>query len=326
VPEETGTAITFRRFRDGDEHAINAGFERAFSTRRELAEWYWKFPVAERGRTIIVATGEDGTLLAHFAGIREHLQVDGREYRVAQNVDVYALREARRSLAGSSVYLETARAFFREYLTPDDLAMVYGFPGPRNEPLTTRYLGYEPVRAVMVWERAVRRRLASWTGHRVGIGCDLAAAEEAWRRAAPRYPVALRRDAARLARRFAGRPGITYLQLTAWRRSVPSAVAVLRIDGGEASWADLVWDGADARAVVAIDQAAGRLAQAAGARSLKAWLAGDGECEEVLRCRGWTCSPHPAGLKLVARSGGGELRTAQLVDRIYLTMADADLV
>ena len=189
--------VTYRRFRPGDEEAINAGFELAFHTRRELAEWCWKYQADADARAIYIAVTTDGRVLAHFAGIREWLHVDGREFRVAQTVDVYALPEARRSLAGASVYLETAKAFFREYLAPNDLAAVYGFPGPRHEPLLIRRLDCVRVQPVKVWDRTVDRRWPWRTAHDVRTGWDPAAIDEVWRRAAPRYPVALRRDAAR---------------------------------------------------------------------------------------------------------------------------------
>lgn len=326
MPPAAAAPVTFRRFRDGDEAAVNHGFERAFATRRPLAEWRWKFPPDPRGRPIVIAVDERGNVLAHFGGIRERLQVDGREVPAAQNVDVYAVPEARRGVLGSSVYAETASAFWREYLTPDELALSYGFPGPRNAAILTRHLECVPIWQGTLWERAAGRRPGWWTGHEVRIGGDPAAADALWRRAAPRYPVAVRRDGARLARRFSGRPGVDYRQLTAWRRGVPHALLVLRLDAATARWADLVWDGEDPRAVAAVDRAAARLADAAGVEHHEAWLAGDEAGAEALRARGWRCRPDPSGVCMVARLGADAPPAERLAGRWYVTMGDADLV
>ena len=318
--------VTYRRFRPGDEVAINAGFELAFHTRRELGEWHWKYQADADARAVYVAVTRDGRVLADLYFIREWLLVDGREFRVAQTVDVYALPEARRSLAGASVYLETAKAFFREYLAPHDLAAVYGFPGPRHEPLLVRHLDCVRVQPVKVWVRAADRRWPWRTAHDVRSGWDPAAIDEVWRRASPRYPVALRRDAARLTRRFTGRPGVRYEQLTAWRRGAPHAIAVLRAGGGETVLADLLWDGGDPRALVAVQRAASSLARAAGDATMTAWLDGDAACERVLGEQRWLCRPHPDGIGLVVRLDHPELTRELLAGRFYVTAADADLV
>jgi hypothetical protein len=319
-------AVTYRRYRDGDEAAINAGFERVFHTSRPLPEWHWKFAAAPEARAILVATDPGGRVLAHFGGIRERLLVEGREYRVAQTVDVYAVPEVRRSLSGAAVYLETARAFFREFLGEHDLAAVYGFPGPRHEPLLVRRLGCRVVQPVTVWERAVPGRFPWRTAHDVRAGWDAAAIDALWRSAAPRYPVILRRDAARLARRFTGRPGVAYELLVAWRRRAPRAAAVLRAGAPESVLADLLWDGDDRRAVTALLRAACRLAAAAGAATVSAWLDGDAACQRILADHGWVGRPHPAPVNLVMRPEHPALAHEALAGRVYVTAADADLV
>ena len=60
-------AVCYRAFRPGDEVVINEAFNHTFSLQRSLAEWGWKFPEEEGGRTIMIAEGE-GQLLAHYAG------------------------------------------------------------------------------------------------------------------------------------------------------------------------------------------------------------------------------------------------------------------
>jgi hypothetical protein len=318
--------ITYRRYRDGDEAAINEGFERVFHTHRPIADWYWKFAADAEARAVLVATDAGGRVLAHFGGIRECLLVEGREYRVAQTVDVFAVPEVRRSLSGAAVYLETARAFFREFLGAHDLAAVYGFPGPRHEPLLVRHLRCRVVQPVTVWERPLPGRFPWWTAHDVQAGWDAAAVDTLWRRAAPRYPVALRRDAARLARRFTGRPGVAYELLVAWRRRAPRALAVLRVGAPETVLADVLWDGGDPRAVVALLRAACRRAAATGAATVSAWMDGDAACQRVLADHGWVGRPHPAPVNLLMRLEHPDLDRDALAGRVYVTAADADLV
>lgn len=323
---ETGAPLRIREYREGDEAAINAAFNTAFGLARPLAEWSWKFPAGPDGRWIVVGEDATGAVVTHFAAIPVWLQAGERRVLAGHNVDVFALPAARSGLAAARAYLETARAFFALYLDPRRLAAVFGFPGPRNDPLTVRRLGYGPVAEVRVWRRGTGRRRGWWLAHELQEGEAPVAADELWARAGRRFGVAAVRGAAWYGRRFHGRPGVGYRFLVAWRRGEPHASAVVRVGGGALWVCDWVWDGEDERAVRALDAGVAALARGHGCGLVESWLMGDPRLAAALAALGWTSRPHEAGLRMVARSSDPEISVERMAAGMYVTMADADLV
>lgn len=318
--------LRLREYREGDEVAINAAFNAAFGLARPLEEWWWKFPAGPDGRWIVVGEDATGAIVTHFAAIPVWLQVGERRVLTGHNVDVFALPHVRAGLAAARAYLATAQAFFALYLDPEHLAAVFGFPGPRNDPLTVQRLGYSPVAEVRVWRRGTERRRSWWLAHDLREGWAPEAADELWSRAGRRFPVAAVRGAAWYGRRFLGRPGVEYRFLAAWRRGEPHASGVVRV-GPDTLWVcDWVWDGEDRRAVRVLDAAITALARRHGCRQVETWLMGDPALAAVLADLGWTSRPHEVGLRMVARSGDPRIGVERMAAGMYVTMADADLV
>jgi len=318
--------VRLREYREGDEVAINAAFNAAFGLARPLEEWRWKFPAEPDGRWIVVGEDAAGAIVGHAAAIPVWLQVGEQRVLAGHNVDVFALSRARAGLGAARAYLETARAFFALYLNPERLAVVLGFPGPRNDPLTVRRLGCSPVAAVRVWRRDTARRGSWWLGHELCESTAPEATDVLWSRAGQRFPVAAVRGARWYGHRFRGRPGVGYRFLTAWRRGRPHAAGVVRI-GPDTLWVcDWVWDGEDRRAVRVLDGGIAALARRHGCCQVETWLMGDPALAAVLTDLGWTSGPHPAGLRMVARSGDPRIGVERLAAGMYVTMADADLV
>lgn len=333
--------FVLRPYREGDEAAINEGFNAVFGLDRSLEEWRWKFPAAPEGRWIWVAATPVDTgntaVVAHFAALPVRVQVEGRRLRVGQVVDVYSRRHAGLALQG--VFVRLARSFFADYGRPDRLALVYGFPGDRHFRLGVRALGYSPPVPVPYWWRELApltrhrrepRRWLPWGRLTVRPGWVPAAVDELWRRAAPRYPVAVVRDAAWLERRFHHRPGVVYEHLGAWRRGRLEALAVVRSTPGALAWCELVWDGRDPGALALLDREVDRLAVAGEAREpagrVELWLGGDPEAEAILASRGWLRAEHPQRLARGAVSFHPEIDSDRFCRGLYVTMGDGDLV
>jgi hypothetical protein len=320
-------AITIRPFRPGDEAAINEGFNAAFGLERPLADWEWKFADGPEGRWIVVAENGAGTVLAHFAVVPVRMQVGKRELLAGQAVDSYARRRA--GLAREGLFERTTRSFYDLNCGPDRIALLYGFPGTRHLRLGLARLGYVAPQPVAYWRRAVGSRAARrplWSPYRVEKGFDSAAADALWQGARGRYPFAAVRDAAWLRRRFSGRPGVDYLHLGASHRRRCEAWGVLRAVEGAVRWAELVWDGADPRALVALDREADAVARAAGAPYIDLWLAGDPVAAAVLADLGWQEQPEPQDLHVTFVSFHPALPIADLAPRLYYTLGDSDLV
>lgn len=319
----SGSEPVIRPFRDGDEVAINDGFNRVFGLDRPLSEWHWKFPAEPEGRWIMLAEDAGGRLLAHYGAAPMRLQVGDMVVRAGQPVDVFSTPEARRT----KVFTHCYEAFIEAFGNRDDLPLMYGFPGGVHYEMGLRQLAYELLGPVGFWHRAVGCAGRTWLPrYRVGRGFDPDGAEELWKRAHVRYPVAGIRDASWLARRFTGRPGVEYVYLTARHKTRAVATAVVRVIGERLLWADLIWDGEDPRALVELDRAADAEGRRSGCTRAELWLRGDDAAAACLTKLGWLASTHPEDLRMVARAFHPGLDLPDIARRFYLTMGDSDLV
>ncbi len=315
--------VIYRRYRDGDEAAINEGFNLAFGVSRPLDEWRWKFPAEPEGRWIMVAVDETGRVLAHYGATASRMQLGGVTVRAGQPVDVYSLPEVR----GTRIFTACYEEFIARFGNRDDLPVMYGFPGGKHYHMGLRQLQYVLLRGVPYWVRPVRTRWRfPFLRPRVRTGFDVAPATDLWRRASRRYPFATVRDGGYLGRRFARRHGVDYRHLSVWDGGRPRAWAVVVARQGVLKLAELVWDGASSRALAALDAELDRRAAVQGCEQLEAWLGGDAEAERAFEALGWERRPEPNDLQLVARCFHEEVDLRVVAERLYLTMGDGDLV
>jgi hypothetical protein len=316
-----------RPFVDGDEKAVNEAFNRVFSQSRELAEWRWKFPATPFGRFIMLTVGGGGEIRAHYGAVPVRVQAGDLVVTSGQIADVFSVADAKGGLAAARTFQRTLDAFIDTFCKPDVLALCYGFPSARHLKLGVLHSPYAqmPPQPVTVFRRPVALRGRWLSGHRVREGFAREAVDELWERAGRRHAIAAVRDGAWLERRFTGRPGVEYLHLSAWRRGRVAAWAVLRLGAPVTSWAELVWDGEDARALAALDRAAASAARGVGAERLEMWLDGDAQAASVLARLGWQAGPHPL-IKRVVHCFHPAIDPAGVPGRLYVTMSDGDLV
>lgn len=323
--------VTFRTYREGDETAINAAFNAVFGLERGIDEWRWKFAAGGEEPCIMLALDASGTVLAQYGALPVRLWAHGTEVWAGQIVDILARPEARRGLAAARVFATTVRGFVSCFCRADRLAVAYGFPGARHMRLVrlgTARLGDDemPPQPVPFWTRRLGVRDPRWSWHKVVQGLDATAADDLWRRARSRYQVGVVRDGRWSCRRFAGRPGVQYVHLTARRGERVHASAVMRLAPPRALLVDLVWDGESPRSLLALDRAVCEIAGRSGSERLEMWLGGDTAAGEVLSQCGWSPVNHPEGLAMAAYSFHPKVRATEFPGRFYLTMADADLV
>ena len=327
VPE-----VIYRPHHPGDEHAINETFNEVFGTRRSLDEWLWKFPWRPEGRSIMLAfAGEE--LLAHYAGLPVRFHVDGRVVEAAQIVDVFSTRAARRRFARKGVWVRTVEHFFERYGEGGRHPLLFGFPGRRALRLGVLQLGYD----AMEPQPIVQLAREPGTGHgrvrRLAYRAEPARdweprLDRLWERVRTDYPVAVIRDARRALERLAGRPGVRYHRYLLFPRFSPDPVGFVafRTTGGTCRWVELLWDHGHPGALVLASHLSARLVREQGLHREELWLNGDPAGQEVLAGQGFLARPQPDGLVMVARSFDRELDVRTLEGRVYLTMADADLV
>ena len=100
--------VSIRLFENGDEDMINQGFNQVFGKQRSFAEWSWKFSPIPYGRLIMIAT-DDHQVFTQYAAVETRFQVHGKEFPVAQVVDSYSTKQARKQirpiLSPSAFYL-----------------------------------------------------------------------------------------------------------------------------------------------------------------------------------------------------------------------------
>lgn len=315
--------VILRPYREGDEAAINQGFNLAFGLARSLDEWLWKFPAGSEGRWIVVAVNANGQVLAHCGAMVARMRLGAVTVRGAQIEGAFAVQDAQ----GRRVFTSCYEEFIRRFGTPDDLPFMYGFPGERRFEMGIKDLHDQDLGPVGFWSHELgRRKLVTVTGHRVRRGWDRAAADALWSRAAGRYPYATLRDGAWLERRFTGHPAAVYTHLSAWRAGMVRAWAVVARAGAVLKVADLIWDGDDARALAALARAIDAEARAGGCRTVQLWLGGDPAAGATLSWLGYVESPHPDGLHTAARIFHPEIDLDKVRRRLYLTLGDSDMV
>jgi hypothetical protein len=318
--------IVVRPFRPGDERAINDAFSASFGVERSLDEWSWKFPVEATGRLIMLAE-QGGEPVAHYAAAPVRFAVDGRVWAAGQIVDVFSAPRVR----GRRVWVQTAERFFDEFARSGRYPLLFGFPSPRHRELGVPQLRYVPLQPIGYLVRrppspaAGRRRLL----YRAELARDWEPRlDELWRRVRRHYPVAVVRDAEWALRRLAGHPTVRYHSFLVLPRIGRAAVAyaAFRSDGGRCRWVDLLWDHAHPGALELLLHLSARLAVQTGAECEELWLNGDPSARSRLEAAGFEERPEPGGLVLVARAFDPEIDLSRVAGRVYITMADSDLV
>jgi len=313
----------YRPYRAGDEVQINEGFNEVFGLNRSLDEWRWKFPEHPEGRWIMLAVDTGGRVLAHYAAVAMQVRFGNEQVRAGQIVDAYSRVEVR----GTRVFTSCYERFIEAFGRTDGLPLMFGFPGRKHYEMGLKSLKYVPIGSVPYWVREPRWR-PSLAAKRFEVkeGFDAHVVDDLWRRAAERYDVAAVRDSGWFARRYAGRPGVEYVHLSAWRNGRPHAWAVARADAGTLKWTELVWDGQANGALVAIDRALGVLARRLSCTNLELWFGGDPVAERALARLGWVRRACPQDMLLVARSFDSRVDLNRMQRGFYLTMGDGDLV
>ena len=328
----TEAELVIRPFEPGDETEVNRGFNETFHLDRSLDEWAWKFPPQESGRLIMLAEIDDA-LVAHYAGMPLRFTIDGREWSAAQIVDVFSTRAARRGFTRKGVWVRTVEEFFSVFGESGRATLLYGFPSPRPLRLGVLQLGYDAVEPQPICYLSRRPGPSSSGWRRRLYRAELAAdweprLDRLWMKVRGDYPVAAIRDADRALHRFAGHPTIHYhrfLVLPRFSRE-PVAFVVFRSDEGRCRWVDLLWDHRHPGALDLIDHLSSGLARQTGAEIEELWLNGDPKGRDRLTAGGFEMSEVPGKLVMVARAFDEELDIGALDGRVYLTMADADLV
>jgi hypothetical protein len=321
-----------RPYEAGDERAINDGFNEAFRLDRSLDEWAWKFAPSPTGRLIMIAE-QDGQVLAHYGAIPARFQIDDAAWDAGQIVDVYSARKARKAFSRRGVWVQTVERFYGHFGDSGRCPLLYGFPSPRPLRLGVLQLDYDAMKPQPITYLCRRPPRARVGPRRLFYRAELARdweprLDELWERVRSQYPVAVVRNADWALRRLAGRPSVRYHRFLVFPRLSrrPVAFAAFRSDGGRCRWVDLLWHHEHPGALQMLIHLSGRLAEQTGAELEELWLNGDAVGRSMLEASGFVCEPEPGKLVMVAKAFDPGIDLGRVDQRVYLTMADADLV
>ena len=319
APRQT---VVFRRFRQGDEIALNALFNRVFRQQRSLAEWMWKFEgnrVASGLESQVINVAEIGsTLVGQFASITARFKISHQQVILAHGVDTAVDTEHR---VGAGVIISLSREH-ASLLGETGALFGYGIPNTAHYKIGKRLLRYRDLcpmitlRRRLNWVHTIRRRFpalplpvmraVAWAGgivvrpkrggaYPAGLTIrevarfDEKKMDALWQRASGRYGILAVRDARYLNWRYADRPGNPYTIMQAERDGSVLGFVVLR----------LALEGQDAVGLIMdLFTAPGQMIEPALVREALRWFA-DRRADYVL------CSlvPHDAAVSALLACG-----------------------
>jgi hypothetical protein len=320
-----------RGYREGDEVSINRAFARESGVKRSLDEWSWLYPAEETGRTIVVAE-VDGDVVAHCGGVPLRLAVDDNEWHGVRVADFFG---PSRSTAGSSLadlVEEVAEDFVQTVASRKGSQFLLGFSTRRDAesdafprslgvPAPTQFHAYTRQHAAL----APPRRLF----YRAEVARDWEPRlDELWARVRGHYPVAVVRDADRALRRFVGHPTVRYQRFLVFPRFSGTAVGFgcFRCDEGRLRWVDLLWDHRHPGALELLAHISACLVRQFDVAGEELQIVGDEVTRVRLEALGFRRSADPAELSVVIRSFDPGFDAAKLPSRLYLTVADTEMV
>lgn len=316
--------VSIREPANADWPAIESGFEDAFRTTRSSAEWDWKYGPRRDRVHAEVAFDPAGDLVAYYGGLIVKVQVDAHIERAVQPVDVYRLR--RPGTEGEMVFSSLTDHFFAQLNRGRHCSFAYGFPGQKHFDIGLKRLGYCAPVEVGLWTRAVEPSdLAPVSQVVSSRHITQPSASQLWRSAKNRYPVAVVRDYSYLVRRFISNGDVSYEYRTFFSGSTPTAWVVFRCCENAVQLVDLLWNGENPAVIRAVDIELGGFARQCGVDSITMWLNNDDVAKDEFVKLGWAAAQSP-DLVLTARVFVPWLNPVDLVRRMYVTSADADLV
>jgi hypothetical protein len=320
-----------RVYREGDEVAINRAFTRESGVNRSLDEWAWLYPIEESGRTIVVAEA-DGEIVAHCGGAPLRLAVDDGEWDGVRLADVFGPSKSATESSRTDPVESVAESFVQTVGSQKSCQFLIGFstrhdddpvafPRCFGEPATPQFSAYTRERAPLSPPRRLLYRAEAARDWEPRL-------DKLWARVRRQYPVAVARDADRVLRRFAGHPTVRYQRFLVFPRFSGSAVgfACFRCDGERCRWVDLLWDHRHPGALDLLAHISARLVRQFGCAGEELWLAGDDGTRVRLEALGFRRAAEPANLQVVLRSFDPGLDAAKLSPRLYLTLADTEVV
>lgn len=259
-----------RAYTTGDEKAIVELFEEVFGQRITLAQWRWKYHGVESGDNIHAQLCFDpgGKLLGHAGAIPLQGYYRGEPIPIFQVCDVMVHPLARGHWGARNVFTVLVRRLLEDIARRFPQAFCYGFPGRRPFLLGQRVGVYDQLEiAVEITRPSHRLRVPllsvgelDWADARL---------DRFWARRIPDQPLAVARDRAYLAWRYAANPFHAYRLFGVFGLGALLGWAVIRRQPEQWLIVDML---CKRRWLIAVLRAIDHAALAAGVDSSTLWL------------------------------------------------------
>ncbi len=145
---------TIRELRPTDEGQVLTAFnlvneaQNANFMPRAGAEWRWRYLANPAGCRCTLGLDESGRVLAQYAGLPQHLMLEGQLVTVTQGVDSFSIPSVR-GLGKRGAFVSVGEPFAEQYggLAGHGDPWMWGFPVPTARRVGERFLGYRTFRA-----------------------------------------------------------------------------------------------------------------------------------------------------------------------------------
>ncbi len=340
VPSEQ---LVIRRFRADDAQGVLDLFNTVFAEgdpgfhARTLAEWRWEFVDNPAGEQIVVAE-EPGTgrIVAQYACLPARASLRGQAVVAAQGIDSIVHVDYRRGLKREGAFLRTAKYFFDTIGNASHSAWGYGFPNQRAFGIGVKLLKYLPITAPVptlfrnLFQHAVDAEVGATRARDaqvVAVSRFDAEADRLWARLEPKYPMAIRRDAAYLNWRYVDNPLARYAAIALVDPAGEyRALAVTRANWtGPPILAVHEWlcDPTDAAAAGALLAHVVAHARATGQQRVELWIPEAHPQHAIVRSNGFGLEPSP--FNLCIKIYDPTLDEAWVKANWYWTIGDSDV-
>ena len=335
--------FTIRPYKNGDEHKILEMFNEVFSENRKLEHWYWKYRDNPYGAYFItLATAEDGTIAAHYAGYPVKLCFYGSlnnppDESMTYHIGDKMTREKFRSIGfGKSALLTKTFLFFKDFFAKKhNVPFAYGFTTHHSKRFGLLLLNYADIEPVpyRVFDIDKLNGLSKYSVKEILTGIRVSEVneiDERWTdfflKVAPYYKYLIRRDATYLKWRYIDRPDRDYLILAVTKRRQLTGWSVFYREADKIIWGDALFRPGDPASVKTVLGYLRKHSLTKGVKFIECWFPPRPQWwDTILKGLGFKTEVEPSHLHLTPpvfiKNGAIE----KLRNYFYYTMGDSDL-
>ncbi len=331
----TVSTISIREYSPGDETAILAAFNASFAAvdptfqPRDEAFWRWRFLDNPGGLRISLALGEEGEVLAQYAGLPVRARMRGQVVNFTQAVDSFVCAERGGGIGRAALFLRTGEDFAERYggVGAERDLWMWGLPVPAAWRIGAHGLGYEMLgvqTALVASTEDLQPKVED--GQVVSTPSDLPPDFDAFfETQVGRFDAIGERNCESVRWRYLAHPENDYELFLTRKAGEITGYAVLRLARFEGRERGLICDWlCEEEARGALLEALAERTSEANVDSLYTWL--PNWCEDWLPLQDMGFRVEPTGRFRVGRSYDRRIEPLWFAKHWYNTLGETDLV